>query len=100
MRLEIRLQPKASADRIDHCECLENGAARLRCRVTGVPEKGKANAALVTLLAKTWRIPKSAIAIVAGETARNKMIEIDEAWRDAVMNWVRENASPVASPPP
>ena len=100
MRLEVRLQPKASAARIDQCERLDNGGTRLRCRVTAVPEKGKANAALVTLLAKSWRIPKSSIVIVSGETGRNKIIQIDEVSRNAVMNWIRENASPVNSPPP
>ena len=100
MRLKIRLQPKASADRIDGCERLEDGTSLLRCRVTAVPEKGKANAALVTLLAKTWRIPKSSIAIVSGETDRNKTIEIGKAWRQTVMIWMRDNETPVKSPPP
>ena len=37
----------------------------------------QANAALVALLAKTLKRPKSSVRIVAGETARLKMIEID-----------------------
>jgi uncharacterized protein (TIGR00251 family) len=100
LRLKLRLQPKSSANRIDGCECQEDGTSLLKCRVTAVPENGKANAALLALLAKAWGIPKSSIAIVSGETSRNKTIEIGGAWGELVMSWVREHATPVKSPPP
>ncbi len=37
---------------------------------------GKANTALIELLAKYFDVPKTSIAIVRGQTARNKIIEI------------------------
>jgi uncharacterized protein len=42
-----------------------------------VPDKGKANAAVIALLAKTLGLPKSSIAVTAGHTARLKTIRID-----------------------
>lgn len=54
-----------------------DGLKRLRASVTVVPEKGKANKALVKLLAKKLRLPKSAIRLIAGEQSRNKTVAID-----------------------
>ncbi len=39
--------------------------------------EGEANAALVRLLAKALGLPRSAVNIVSGETARVKVLEID-----------------------
>jgi uncharacterized protein YggU (UPF0235/DUF167 family) len=47
--------------------------------VAAPPEDGKANAALIALLAKTLGVPKSAIRIASGETARMKAIVIEPA---------------------
>ena len=54
----------------------EGARAVLRVRVTAPPENGKANAAMIALLAKSWRLPKSAFAIVTGETSRLKRVRI------------------------
>lgn len=48
----------------------------LRLRVAAVPDKGRANAAAIALLAKALATPKSSIALVAGETARLKTVAI------------------------
>jgi uncharacterized protein YggU (UPF0235/DUF167 family) len=48
----------------------------LKARVTAPPEKGKANASLIALLADSLHVSKSAITIASGETARVKSIEI------------------------
>ena len=48
----------------------------LRIRVRAVPDKGKANAAVIGLLAKALGLPKSAIALVAGDTARLKTLRL------------------------
>jgi len=44
----------------------------LKVAVTQVPEKGKANKAIIEVLAKTLRLRKSQIALVAGETSAEK----------------------------
>ncbi len=76
LRLHLRVTPNASADRIEGTEHRDDGTAVLRVRVTAVPDKGKANAAVIALLAKALGIPKSAITLAAGETARFKTLRI------------------------
>ena len=49
----------------------------LKVSVSAAPEKGKANAAVLSLLAKHFRVPRANVRIVSGETAREKVIEID-----------------------
>jgi len=45
--------------------------------VAAVPERGKANAALVDLLAGSLGVPRARVSVVGGQTARRKIIEID-----------------------
>jgi uncharacterized protein YggU (UPF0235/DUF167 family) len=81
LRLSVRLTPKAAANRLQGVVADENGALILKVAVTAVPEHGKANEALIALLAKLWKLPKSAIAIESGATDRRKslLIEADAA---------------------
>lgn len=48
--------------------------AALKVRVTAPPEDGKANAAVIALLAKRWDVPKTALEIAAGGGARLKRV--------------------------
>jgi uncharacterized protein (TIGR00251 family) len=48
----------------------------LPVRVTAPPEDGKANAAVVKLLAKHWRVPPSTVEVVSGTTSRSKTLLI------------------------
>jgi uncharacterized protein (TIGR00251 family) len=77
VRVAVRLQPGAARDSIDGLAAGADGVRRLTARVRAVPEKGKANAALVKLLAKTWRLPPSTIVVASGATGRNKIVEIE-----------------------
>jgi len=75
--LAVRLTPNGGRDALDGVEIVGDSQAHLRARVTAVPEKGKANKALIALLAKALKVPKSGIAVVSGETARQKILRID-----------------------
>lgn len=77
IRLSIRLTPNASRDALEGIEVTDDGEAWLRARVTAVPEDGKANKALVQLLAKRLGVPKSSVGFISGETARKKILRID-----------------------
>jgi uncharacterized protein YggU (UPF0235/DUF167 family) len=55
---------------------MPDGVWSIRAKVTAVPEKGKANDALIALLAKQWHVRKSGITFSLGETDRNKVIRI------------------------
>ncbi len=70
--MRIRLTPKAARSRIEGAGA--DGAAVLKVAVTAPPERGKANAAMIALLAKAWRLPKTSMAITAGATARRKTL--------------------------
>ena len=76
VRLTLRVTPKAGFDRIEGIERRDDSTEVLRVRVRAVPDKGKANAAVVALLASALGVPKTAIELVAGDTARIKTLEI------------------------
>ena len=67
----LRVTPKASRNEI------VVGEDGLRVYVTVVPEGGKANAAVVKLLAKALGVAKSRLTLVRGETARDKVFRLD-----------------------
>ena len=66
-----RVIPRAAQDAI----ALEDG--QLRVRLRAAPVDGAASAALITLLAARLRLPKRAITIIQGQTARVKRIAIE-----------------------
>jgi len=74
--VDVRLQPGASRARVDGLAVLDDGATVLKVRVTEPPEDGKANAALVKLLARAWKLPKSAVSLVAGHSDRRKTLAV------------------------
>ena len=45
-------------------------------RVKALPEKGEANAEVVELVAQFFGAPESAVSIIAGAKAREKLVEI------------------------
>ena len=76
-RLFVRLTPKASRNAIGDVVVDADGQEWLRVSVTTVPENGKANQALIKLLAKAAKCPKSSVRIVSGQTDRAKTLLID-----------------------
>ena len=75
--LSVRLTPKASSARLGGLAHDAGGMAALKAWVTQAPSDGRANQALIELLAKTWRIPKSSIAIERGQADRLKTLRIE-----------------------
>jgi uncharacterized protein (TIGR00251 family) len=75
-RLSVRLTPNGGRDAIDAWERDAGGGISVKARVSAAPEGGKANKALVALLAKSLKLPKTSIEIVSGETARMKNLRI------------------------
>jgi hypothetical protein len=71
--LPVQAQPQAGRNSISG---EFNG--RLKVAVTAVPEKGKANSAIIKVLAKQLGIPKSKISLISGETSKQKKFLITE----------------------
>ena len=75
-RLAVRLSPRGGRDAIDGWALDEAGRPFLKVRVSAPPVEGAANAALEALLAKALGLPRSAVSVARGQTARIKQIEI------------------------
>jgi len=76
LRVALRVTPKASRNAVTGVADEADGARAIKVSVTAAPEGGKANAAVIKLLAKEWKVAKSYLAITAGETGRRKTVEI------------------------
>jgi uncharacterized protein YggU (UPF0235/DUF167 family) len=77
LSLTIRLTPKGGRDAIDGIETLSDGRPVLKARVRAAPTDGEANAALLSLIAKTLDVSRRAVTLAAGDTARIKRIVIE-----------------------
>jgi uncharacterized protein (TIGR00251 family) len=69
--LHIKVKPNSSRQKV---EAGEDNVWIVHLKSS--PVEGKANAELVALLAKFFKVPKSSIEITSGHTSRFKRIEI------------------------
>jgi uncharacterized protein YggU (UPF0235/DUF167 family) len=74
--LAVRLTPRGGRDQIDGWIQDADGRPMLKVRVAAPPLEGEANAALIRLLAKALGVPRSAVTLAAGDTARIKRLDI------------------------
>lgn len=72
--LYVLATPQAAKDRLGEIVEDADGQAYLKVYVTTVPEKGKANKAIIALLAKKLDLAKSQLDIIHGEKDRRKQI--------------------------
>lgn len=70
-RLRLRVKPGGRRDRL---VCAHGGALKLE--VTAAAERGRANDAVVSLLARTLGVSRAAVALVSGATSQNKAVRI------------------------
>lgn len=71
---DVKVLPRASRDQIVGCV---NG--QLKVKLTAPPVSGKANSALVALLAKELGVAKSQLDIVRGQTSSHKQLFVKDA---------------------
>ncbi|MEQ8559028.1 MAG: DUF167 family protein [Henriciella sp.] len=90
MRLTVRVTPNASSDQILGRASDDAGREFLKLKVRAVPEGGKANRAVEKLLAKTLKLPKSAVRVVTGETSRIKGVHIETGGDSAAARQIEE----------
>lgn len=72
VRLTLKIVPGASQDKV-----VGRLGEALKLRVRAQPERGKANAAVIALLAQYLHVPDSAIQVVTGHTSSTKIVEIE-----------------------
>jgi uncharacterized protein YggU (UPF0235/DUF167 family) len=66
-----RVTPRAARNEVTF------DGATLRVHVTAAPVAGAANAAVIALLARRLRLPKSRVAIAHGATSHDKLVAIE-----------------------
>jgi uncharacterized protein len=71
MKIAVKVQPRASKEQLIHNP---DGSVKVYLRTS--PVDGKANAALIDILAKHYDVKKSDIRIITGKQSRNKIIEL------------------------
>ena len=76
VRLTIRVTPRGGRDAIEGWRADADGRPMLGLRVAAAAADGAANAAVTALVAKALSVPKSAVRIAAGATARVKRLEL------------------------
>ena len=76
VRVALKVTPKAAVDRIVGCEDDAEGGRVLQVAVTAAPEDGKANDAVIALLAKAWKLPKRDLSIAIGAASRRKVLHV------------------------
>jgi uncharacterized protein len=80
IRLRLKVQPKARRSGIqglaDEADGGQGPTVALKLAVNAPPEDGKANAAVIALLAKSFGVAKAAVSVVSGATDRRKLVEI------------------------
>ncbi|HTN71467.1 MAG TPA: DUF167 domain-containing protein [Methylomirabilota bacterium] len=70
-RIWVKVKPQAKEESV---KLLPDGDYQVSCHAP--PRDGKANQALIELLARYFSVPKSTIKILRGNSARKKLIQI------------------------
>jgi hypothetical protein len=79
VRFSVRVQPRSSRTGVEGV----HGDA-LKVRVNAPPVDGAANEAVVEVLAEALGVPRRSVRIVAGESSRTKVVEVDGVSAEAV----------------
>jgi uncharacterized protein len=70
-RLRLRVSPGAA-----RTELAGRHGDAWKVRVSAAPERGRANEAVVGLLAECLGVPRGSVTVVAGQTSRDKVVEL------------------------
>jgi uncharacterized protein len=85
VEFNVLAKPKAGRNEISG---FHDGAVRIS--VTAVPEKGKANSAIIKILTKVLKVPASNISILSGDTSRQKRVRIENLTKEILLNALQE----------
>ena len=76
VRVRLRVTPRARRNGIDGLIADAEGAVRLKVAVSAAAEEGRANTAVLALLAGEWRLPRSSLTIETGAADRRKTVAV------------------------
>lgn len=80
VRIPVRVQPRASRSAVEG----QHGGA-WRVRVQAPPVEGAANEAVCELLARVLGVPRRQVRVVAGASARSKVVEVADSVAEEVL---------------
>ena len=86
--IRVKVHPASSQDRV-----VGFRGEVLHVRVKAAPERGKANRALVEVLAAALDLAKDRIKIVRGHTSRDKLVTVDDTSFDDLRRRLGGDAS-------
>lgn len=89
----VRVQPKSRPEGLEGFVADAAGAVRLKARLAAPPEDGKANAALLRLLARAWGVAPGRLSLLSGAKDRNKTVLFEgepQATLERLRRWARE----------
>jgi len=93
-RVALRVIPRAARAGVDGVVVDAAGRPHLKVRVNAPAEGGKANAAVIKLLARALRVPPSRLRIVAGAKDRTKVVHVagdPRALAAQLSVWIEKN---------
>jgi uncharacterized protein len=76
LRVRIHARPGGRRDGIEGLRAEAGGGGALRVTVRAAAEDGKANAAIVKLLAGEWELPRASISLLTGAKDRRKSFHL------------------------
>ena len=72
MRIYVKVLPRSSRNSVE-----KTAEGEYKVKLTAPPVDGEANAMLVKVLAEFFDVPKSAVTIAGGKSAKTKIIDIN-----------------------
>ncbi len=76
MKIFVKVKPGAKQEKVEKIDDIN-----FKVQVRELPEKGKANRAVLKIIADYFGVSQSNIRIISGSTSRLKIIEIVKKWR-------------------
>lgn len=73
MTLKVKVVPRSPRTEIVG----EMADGTLKIHVAAPPEKGRANEELCAFLASHYRVPRSAVTVISGQSATRKLVRIE-----------------------
>ncbi len=71
MRIFVKVKPNSKVEKIEKID-----ETHFSVSVKAPPVEGKANEAVIELIANYFNVPRSRVKIISGFSSRNKVIEI------------------------
>jgi uncharacterized protein (TIGR00251 family) len=72
MKIQVKVKPNSRTEE------LSQEGARFIIRVKEPPKEGRANQAVIKLLAEHFGVPQSQVRIVSGFRTKNKVVQVEE----------------------